>query len=234
MFRSWPFLFLWVASAAYAAPGDPAPPGSQPEYGVMPMASEGSDPRLERRLSRQEVPKQDRRRTRPSAVMGIQGGVPIFVGSDVDRNVVRPGGSFTFLTGADLGYFAPEIGVGYMANRIDPSNVSSTPLQRVNLGIGGRLQVPNASVLIPYLSAAFAAQWWKFDTFAGGCSFACPTGSGFRFAPGLNFRVGTTITISRSVAIDIGLGYSLSFQGNGVFTQNRNWIEPSFGFRFWI
>jgi hypothetical protein len=222
-----------AACASRAAADEPKLPGSQPEYGVMPMASQGSNRRLERRLSLQEVPKQDRRRTTPAAVLALQGGVPIYVGSDIDRNVVRPGGGFSFLMGADLGYFVPELDVGYMANRIQSGSLSE-PLQRVHLGLGGRFQVPNNSPLIPYLSASFAFQWWKFDTFTGCSLIACSTGNGFRFAPGLAFRIGTTISFSRSAAIDIGFGYGLSFQGDSVFTRTRQWIEPTLGFRFWI
>jgi len=223
-----------LVSASALADDDPLP-GSQPEYGVMPMASQGSDRRLERRLSQQGVPKQDRRRTGPSAVLALEGGPVIYVGSDVDRDVVKTGGAFSFAMGADLGYFVPELEVGYMANRVSPLGLPSEPLQRVHLGIGGRVQFPNASVLIPYLGVAFASQWWKFDSVSAGCNqFACSTGNGFRFAPGLNFRVGTTINIARSVAIDIGLRYGLSFTGNTVFPETRHWLEPNFGFRFWI
>ena len=200
----------------------------------MPMASQGSDRRLERRLSRQGIPKRDRRRTKPSAILGIQGGVPIFVGSDIDHGIVRPGGSVAVLTGVDLGYFVPELDVGYLAVPVELPGVPREPLQRIDLGIGGRVQFPNNSPVIPYLSVSFASQWWKFNT-PTGCSFGiCSTGNRFRFAPGLSFRAGTTISFAPSAAIDIGLRYGLSFTGDGVFTQTRNWVEPSFGFRFWI
>ncbi|MFZ1865615.1 MAG: hypothetical protein WAU39_15435 [Polyangiales bacterium] len=228
-------LILVATPMANAHADDSGLPGSKPEYGVMPMASEGSDPRLERRLSRQQTPKQDRRRTHPAAVLAIQGGVPIFVGSDIDRNVVRPGGDFSFTTGADLGYVVPELDVGYMAVPIDPpGSLPREPLQRVHLGLGARLQAPNNSPVIPYLSASFAFQWWKFDTLTGCTLLACSTGDRFRFAPGLSFRAGMTISFARSAAIDIGLRYGLSFQGDGVFTRTRQWVEPNIGFRFWI
>ena len=198
------------------------------------MASEGSDRRLERRLSRQSRPKHDRRRKRPAAILAIEGGVPIFVGEDIDRDVVRPGGGFTFTTGIDFGYFVPQLDVGYLAFPIDPAGFPREPLQRVHLGLGGRFQVPNPSVVMPYLDASFAFQWWKFDTFTRCELIACSTGDGFRFAPGLSFRVGTTISFAPSAALDIGLGYGLSFEGDDVFTQTRHWLEPGIGFRFWL
>lgn len=213
---------------------EPKPAAGQPQFGVMPMASQGSDRRLERRLSQQGRAKQDRRQTKPSGVLELRGGVPFFVGNDIDRDEVRPGGNFGFLGGVDFGYIVPELEVGYMGVPVDLPSGQREPLQRVHLGIGTRLQVPNNSVWIPYLSAHFAAQWWKFDTGTGCRLFACSTGDSFRFAPGLTFRVGTTISLCRSTAIDIGFGYNLSFEGNGVFTQTRQWIEPTLGFRFWI
>jgi hypothetical protein len=227
-------LLLLVAFAADARADEPKPSAGQPEFGVMPMASEGSDRRLERRLSQQGRPKQDRRQTKPSGVLELRGGVPFFVGNDVDRNAVRPGGNFGFLGGVDFGYIVPELEVGYMGVPVDLPAGQREPLQRVHLGIGTRLQVPNNSVWIPYLSVNFAAQWWKFDTRTGCSVFACSTGDGFRFAPGLSFRAGTTISLCRSTALDIGFGYNLSFQGDAVFTQTRQWIEPTLGFRFWL
>jgi len=47
-------------------------------------------------------------------------------------------------------------------------------------------------------------------------------------------RAATTISLCRSTSLDIGFGYNLSFQGGGVFTQTRQWIEPTLGFRFWL
>jgi len=227
-------MLLVVAFTVDARADEPSPPAGQPQFGVMPMASHGSDRRLERHLSQQGLPKQDRRHTGPSGVLELRGGVPFFVGSDVDRNEVRPGGNFGFLGGVDFGYIAPELEVGYMGVPIDLPSGQRESLQRVHLGIGTRLQVPNVSIWIPYLSVNFAAQWWKFDTRTGCSAFACSTGDGFRFAPGLSLRAGTTISLCRSTALDIGFGYSLTFQGDGVFTQTRQWIEPTLGFRFWL
>jgi len=236
--RHWPALLVGLlvlaASPVRADTSEPAVAEGQPQYGVMPMASKGSDRRLERRLSLQGRPKYDRRNTGPSGVLAISGGIPIFVGSDVDRNIVKPGGSFAFLGGVDFGYGVFELDVGYMGVPIEPPGRPREPLQRVHLGFGGRLQVPNASRVIPYISAGFAAQWWKLDTRTGCSVFACSTGDGFRFAPGLTFRGGVAISLCRSTALDIGLGYNLSFQGNNVFTQTRHWIEPTVGFRFWL
>jgi hypothetical protein len=223
-----------AAVSAKASADDAVPTAAQPEYGVMPMASEGSDRRLERRLSQQGRPKHDRRQIGPSGILELRGGVPIFVGSDVDRAIVRPGGSFGFLGGVDFGYAVAEVEVGYMGVPMNLASGQREPLQRINLSFGPRLQVPNNSPWLPYLSAHFATQWWKLDTRTGCSLVACSTGNAFRFAPGLTFRIGTTISLCASTAIDIGFGYNLSFQGDGVFTQTRQWIEPTLGFRFWL
>jgi hypothetical protein len=227
-------VLLVMAFAANAVADDAAPSKGQPQFGVMPMASEGSDRRLERRLSQQGRPKQDRRQTGPAGVLELRGGVPIFVGSEIDRDVVKPGGSFGLLGGVDFGYAVAELEVGYMGVPVYPPAREREPLQRVHLGIGTRLQVPNNSPWLPYISASFSAQWWQLGARTVCDAFACWTGGRFRFAPGLSFRAGTTISLCRSTAIDIGFGYNLSFQGDGVFTQMRQWIEPTLGFRFWI
>ena len=122
-----------------------------------------------------------------------------------------------------------------MAVPIEEPGLSRQPLQRLGLEMGGRLQFPNNTPVVPYLGAAFAAQWWKFDVIRTNCAFfACSTGAGFSFAPGMSFRTGLTISFSRSVSFDVGLRYGLTFQGNNTFPQTRHWLEPSFGFRFWI
>jgi hypothetical protein len=35
-------------------------------------------------------------------------------------------------------------------------------------------------------------------------------------------------------AIEIGARYNISFEGNGVSTQNLHFVEPTLGFRFWL
>lgn len=225
---------LSISPAVKADDADSLPAGSKPEYGVMPMASEGSNPRLERRLSLQTKHRQDRTYRGPAGILGFQGGVPIFVGSGVDRDVVKAGGSFLGFGGVDFGFGTVELEVGYMGvpTRL-PGDVQK-PAQRVVLGLGGRVQIPNKSVWVPFLGFGFAAQWWKYDTQTGCALLFCSTGSSFRFAPGFNVRAGTSILLGGVAAIEIGARYNLSFVGNGVSTQNLQFIEPTLGFRFWL
>lgn len=213
---------------------DKLPQGAQPEYGKMPMASEGRNPRLERRLSLQTRHRQDRTYRGPAGILGFQGGVPIFVGSDVDTEIGRVGGSILGFGGVDFGFGAIELGFGYMGVPTDPTALDSVTSHRIALDIGGRVQFPNRSVVMPFLGFGFAAQWWKYD-FRGGCeSVFCSTGGSFRFAPGFNVRAGMSILLGGLAAIEIGARYNISFQANGVSTGNLHFVEPTLGFRFWI
>jgi hypothetical protein len=225
---------LSISPTVNADDADSLPAGSQPEYGVMPMASEGSNPRLERRLSLQTKHRQDRTYRGPAGILGFQGGVPIFVGSGVDRDVVKAGGSFLGFGGVDFGFGTVELEVGYMGVPTNLPGGVQKPAQRVVLGLGGRVQIPNKSIWVPFLGFGFAAQWWKYDTQTGCALLFCSTGSGFRFAPGFNVRAGTSILLGGVAAIEIGARYNLSFVGNGVSTQNLQFIEPTLGFRFWL
>lgn len=232
-------LALAVLAVAHSAKADDdasLPPGARPEYGKMPMASEGRNPRLERRLSIQTKHRQDRTYRGPAGILGFQGGVPIFVGSDVDRDVVKAGGSFLGFGGMDFGFGTLELEVGYSGTptRLTVPRDESVTAQRVHLGIGGRVQIPNKSVWVPFLGFGFAAQWWKYDSFAACGVLFCSTGSGFRFAPGLNVRAGTSILLGGVAAIEIGLRYNLSFAVNDVSIDNLHFIEPTLGFRFWL
>ncbi len=232
----WCYLVLAIMAFAHTAKADDddsLPPGARPEYGKMPMASEGRNPRLERRLSIQTKHRQDRTYRGPSGILGFQGGVPIFVGSDVDRDVVKAGGSFLGFGGVDFGFGTLELEVGYQGTptRLPGQDVTA---QRVHLGIGGRVQIPNKSVWIPFLGFGFASQWWKYDSFAGCTVLFCSTGDGFRFAPGLNVRAGTSILLGGVAAIEIGIRYNLSFAVNDVSLESLHFIEPTLGFRFWL
>lgn len=225
---------LSITPLAKADDADSLPAGAKPEYGKMPMASEGSNPRLERRLSLQSRHRQDRTYRGPAGILGFEGGVPIFVGSNVDRDVIKAGGSIRGFGGVDFGFGTVELEVGYMGVPTDPPGMDKQSLQRVVLGLGGRVQIPNKSQFIPYLGFGFAAQWWKYDTLTGCALLVCSTGSSFRFAPGFNVRAGTSILLGGIAAIEIGVRYNISFEGNGVSTQNLNFIEPTLGFRFWL
>ncbi len=234
----YPLLFLLAIAPLASAKADdaePLPEGAQPEYGKMPMASQGRNPRLERRLSLQTRHRQDRTYRGPAGILGFQGGVPILVGSNVDRDVEKVGGSVLGFGGVDFGFGTVELEVGYtgVPTRLPGEDVAAN---RVFLGLGGRVQIPNKSVWVPFLGFGFAFQWWKYDTqFQTGCpSLFCNTGSGFRFAPGFNIRAGTSILLGGVAAIEIGARYNLSFQGNDVSIQNLHFIEPTLGFRFWL
>jgi hypothetical protein len=225
---------LVVAPAAKADDAGSLPPGARPEYGKMPMASEGSNPRLERRLSIQTKHRQDRTYRGPAGILGFQGGVPIFVGSDVDHDVVKAGGSFLGYGGVDFGFGTVELEVGYLGVPTQLPTDARVTAQRVVLGLGGRVQFPNRSVWVPFLGFGFAAQWWKYDSFTGCAALFCSTGDQFRFAPGFNVRAGTAILLGGVAAIEIGVRYNLSFAVNDVSLQNLHFIEPTLGFRFWL
>lgn len=225
---------LTFASLARADDADDLPPGSQPEYGKMPMASEGRNPRLERRLSLQTRHRQDRTYRGPAGILGFQGGIPIFVGSDVDRDVVKAGGSILGFGGVDFGFGTIELEVGWMGNPTDPPGLDGVTAQRVVLGLGGRVQVPNKSVVVPFVGFGFAAQWWKYDLPIGCTALFCSTGGSFRFAPGFNVRAGLSFLLGGVAAIEIGARYNISFETNGIATRNLQFVEPTLGFRFWL
>ncbi len=203
------------------------------------MASQGRDRRLERRLAQQGNPKQDRRNSSPAPFLAIEVGVPLFVGSDVDRDVVRPGGGVDFLGGVDFGYGVLELDVGFLAAPIESSGgvtgVGREPLKHVHFGFGGRLQLLNDSVVTPYLGASFALQWWRlFETPTACPPWYCTDRNGFQFTPGLNLRVGMLINVGDCLALDLGLRYGIAFQGNDVFDKVRHFLAPGLGLRFWL
>ncbi len=226
--------FLTFAPVASADDATGFPAGAQPQYGKMPMASEGTNPRLERRLSLQTRHRQDRTYRGPSGILGFQGGVPIFVGGDVDRDVVKAGGSILGFGGVDFGYGTVELEVGWMGNPTSPPGFDSVTAQRVVLGVGGRVQVPNRSAVLPFIGFGFASQWWKYDL-PGGCTeLFCSTGGRFRFAPGLNVRAGVSFLLGDVAAIEIGVRYNVSFDTNSIATGTLQFVEPTLGFRFWL
>ncbi|MBW2375741.1 MAG: hypothetical protein JRF55_07045 [Deltaproteobacteria bacterium] len=86
---------------------------------------------------------------------GVNLGVPIFL--DVDRDIVKPGLSFTGWGGFDIGWVVFDFGLGLQWTGIDTNNIpdvqqpsGSEPLIRWNFSPGVRFQVPNVEAVLPY------------------------------------------------------------------------------------
>ena len=208
--------------------------GGTTQWEEMPMASSGSDPRLEKRMSRMGSPK-DPTQHRRGPVGSLYVGVPLM--NKVNREVVRPGGSIDFRGGIDLGYFVPEFEMGFMgmpfkARKIDSSYDNGT-LKQFYFGFGGRLQIPNNTPVLPYVAGAFDFQFWNlYDTYVGCSYWYCYEQNEYSFTPGFTGRAGLAIRFNAHIALDLNLRVGMSFRG-AVFDESRSWLQPSLGVSFW-
>lgn len=162
-------------------------------------------------------------------------GVPIFL--NVDLEVVRPGADLSWVGGLDIGYVVFGLGVGVMWTPINLRNFvddngtsgSQSPLTRLYFFPEVRFQVPNDSLVLPYLTGAFDANWWNFRESGLVCGFWwCGRSSIYRFTPGFTGKVGLAFEIKRGVKIDVGMKYSLSGKG-AFFEQTEWWLTPYVG-----
>ena len=197
----------------------PTPPPQDQPYNPQPVEPE---------------PKQ-----KVSAHRGFQGGfnigVPIWL--NVDRNVVRPGADLHFFGGYDIGYAMFGIDLGAMWTPIDlngapgvPSgtNPGRGPLTRLYFAPEVRVQVPNESLILPYVAMTFDINWWHFRA----CNYwYCTQVNVFRFTPGFTAKAGIAFRIKQGAHIDLGAKYSLSGAGN-FFTRREHWVTPYLGFFF--
>lgn len=163
-------------------------------------------------------------------------GVPLWL--NVPNDVVRPGADLSWVGGVDIGYMVFGFGVGVMwtpinlRNFTDDNGESSgqSPLTRLYFFPEVRVQVPNKSLVLPYVSGAFDATWWHLHETGLTCDdfFFCSNSSTFRFAPGFTGKVGLAFEIMRGVKVDVGMKYSLTGPGN-FFTTQRWWLTPYVG-----
>lgn len=172
---------------------------------------------------------------------GFDLGVPVIV--DVDRDLVRPGVNLHGQGGLDLGYVAFFVHGGWRWIPIDYDRAAKAgqtqyagggrePLSNPYFGLGVRGQIPNRSRLLPYASASFDFNFWNLDETDIQCTgyyyWWCSEYDVYRFSPGFSGRVGTAIEIRDSFYLDLGMGVSMTFEGN-FFESNQAWLEPFIG-----
>ncbi|MEM8607454.1 MAG: hypothetical protein AAGF92_10125 [Myxococcota bacterium] len=165
-------------------------------------------------------------------ITGATVGVPIFL--DNDREVVRPGGEMNFWVGLDIGWLVFAGGFGASWTPIDLASVDGgqalgrSPLARLYIQAEVRLQVPVAKAVLPFISGAFDANWWRHrDTQGLTCDFwYCLDRSRFTFAPGFTGKLGLGIKIGTRVYLDVGSKISLT--GTGDFFESSEWFVTPF------
>ena len=159
-------------------------------------------------------------------------GVPIWL--DVPLSVVRPGADLSWVGGVDIGYAVFGFGIGVMWTPIDLRNFTDdngqtggqSPVTRLYFFPEVRLQVPNDSVVLPYISGAFDVNWWNFRETGLTCGFwFCNRSSVYRFTPGFTGQVGLAFEIKRGVKFDLGMKYSFTGKGD-FFVESRWWLTP--------
>ena len=172
---------------------------------------------------------------------GFQGGfnlgVPVFL--DVDTDVVRPGADLHFFGGYDMGYVLFGIDLGAMFTPIDLNDVPElptgtnpgrSPTTRLYFAPEVRVQVPNRSLLLPYVAMTFDANWWHFKETGIACNFwYCTEVNVFRFTPGFTAKAGFAFRIKQGAHLDVGAKYSFSGAGS-FFPDRQHWVTGYLGF----
>ena len=173
---------------------------------------------------------------------GLQGalslGIPIWL--NADRDVVRPGADLSFLGAYDMGYFAFGLGAGVMWTPINFYDIPEAPragyerrpMTRLYLAPELRVQVPNATPLMPYVGVTFDANWWRVaqtDIVCG--AFYCTRATAFLFSPGMTAKLGIALQVMEGTYLDAGVKYSLTGPGS-FFSGREQWITPYFGMLF--
>lgn len=170
-------------------------------------------------------------------IAGASFGVPIFL--DNDREVVRPGGEMNAWVGLDIGWlvFAGGFGAGWtpidLASVDGGQDLGRSPLARLYLQAEMRLQVPVAKAVLPFLSGAFDANWWRHrDVGALQCDFwYCTTRTTFTFAPGFTGKAGMGIKVRRRIYVDVGARISITGTGD-LFMSSEWFVTPFVGITY--
>ena len=168
-------------------------------------------------------------------ITGATLGVPIFL--NVDSEVVRPGADMYAWVGLDIEWlvFAAGFGASWSAINLDRvpggEGLGRSPMTRLYVTPEIRFQIPKAKAVLPYLSVAFDANWWRHRdvNISTSCSvWYCSTRARFEFAPGFTGKVGMGIKAGERVYVDIGMKYSFTGAGN-FFDSTQWWLTPFAG-----
>ncbi len=223
-------LLLAVSLAASTAAAQD--PSLDPEWSDDPYVKSAPDQEAAPRPTTNELPQEgvDRRFNWAMTI-----GVPVWL--RIDKSIVRPGADISWVGGFDIGYVVFGLGVGVMFTPIDLKNFedengnsgNQSPLTRLYFFPEIRFQIPNDSLVLPYLTGAFDVNWWNFKETGLRCGFwVCSTSSVYRFTPGFTGKVGLAFEIKRGVKFDLGMKYSLTGKGD-FFQQTRWWLTPYVG-----
>ena len=191
----------------------------------------------------QPPPKEPEPREKVSAHRGFQGGfnigVPVWL--NTDTSIVRPGADLHFFGGYDMGYVMFGIDLGAMWTPIDGNNIPDFPLgtspgrypvTRLYAAPEVRVQVPNKSLILPYVAMTFDINWWHFRQTGTACNFwYCVQVNVFDFTPGFTAKAGIAFRVKQGAHIDLGVKYSFSGPGN-FFQRSEQWLTPYLGFFF--
>jgi opacity protein-like surface antigen len=168
---------------------------------------------------------------------GANLGVPIFL--NVDRDIVKPGLSFTGWGGFDIGWVVFDFALGLQWTGVDTNNINDPnvaaptgfePLIRWNFSPGVRFQVPTIEAVLPYVTGAFDANLWSFQALGSGCGwYYCRDDGRAQFAPGFSGKAGLGIHLKKAMYLDVGFQYSMSGKGD-FFNRTQWWVEPFIGF----
>lgn len=213
------------AAAPRVAQDGPAPPPPPPP----PPGSEGADTEPEEPWTPTFRPPASSKR--PEMQFSAYLAVPFWL--DVDRDIVRPMTSLEGIFGVSFGWFVAELEAGFSWTPIDLNELvpgsGQDPLQNFWFGLGGRFQIPNSSIVTPFLSAAFDFAFWNFRETSFNCGiWYCNSRAVFRFAPGITGRIGATFRAGAKVSIDVGADLGMTFEGN-FFDQIYGFIGPFAG-----
>ncbi|MGB5811838.1 MAG: hypothetical protein WBG86_14970, partial [Polyangiales bacterium] len=166
-------------------------------------------------------------------ITGLTAGVPIVL--DTDSDVVRPGGDMFGWVGLDIGWMVFATGFGASWNAINLNALEGgdefgrSPLARLYISPEIRFQVPVAKAVLPYLSGAFDANWFRYRATDLACEFwYCFGRSRFSFTPGFTAKIGMGIRVAERIFVDVGTKLSMSGAGD-FFDSTQWWVTPYVG-----
>ena len=161
--------------------------------------------------------------------------MPIFL--NVDRDIVKPGLSFTGWGGFDIGWVVFDFGLGLQWTGIDTNKIPNV-VQPSGLRAAHTL-VLLAGRAIPSAqrrgSAAVHHRRIRCEPLElriprAGCGwYYCRDDSRAQFAPGFSGKAGLGIHLKNAMYLDVGFQYSMSGKGD-FFNSTQWWVEPFVGF----
>ncbi|MEM9073716.1 MAG: hypothetical protein AAGE52_34820 [Myxococcota bacterium] len=132
--------------------------------------------------------------------------------------------------GWEFGMIVLEAHVGWMIMAVDTDSTIDINLQNIWVGLGGRFQFLNRSRIVPFLSAAFRANFFVESVTGTGTS----SSGAYEFEPGVMLGGGIAFELTQNFGLEVAVTGNVVFPAGDTFDELQVFLQPWLGATLYI